>query len=181
VDYGTRYGYDQSFTLSEPLEDGQHTASVTVQNEFGLWSQPGTLIFDVRNAGAGTLTLTGSFGTDAELILTQSDAAPTLEKGDLLETVSFLAPESQNPIHGRYLLPEGREADHLQILVLTESGSWEETPFTVNGSYIVFPAESGENILALVQEAPSLLPYIGIGVGVVALAALLLTLKKKKA
>lgn len=67
VDYGTRYGYDRSFTLTEPLEDGQHTASVIVQNEFGLWSQPGTLIFDVRNAGAGTLTLTGTFGTDAAL------------------------------------------------------------------------------------------------------------------
>ena len=130
--------------------------------------------------GKPLLLLTGSFGTDAELILTQSDAAPTLKKGDLLQTVSFLAPESQNPIHGRYLLPEGCEADHLQLLVLTESGSWEETPFTVSGSYVVFPARSGENTLVLVQEAPSLLPYIGIGVGVVALAALLLTLKKKK-
>ena len=40
---------------------------MTVQNEFGLWSQPGTLVFNVRNAGAGTLTLSADFGVDAAL------------------------------------------------------------------------------------------------------------------
>lgn len=67
VDYGVRYGYDRSFTLPEPLADGQYTASMVIQNQYGLWSQPGTLIFDVQNAPAGTVTITGTFGVDAEL------------------------------------------------------------------------------------------------------------------
>lgn len=74
-EYGTRYGYDRSFTLPEPLEDGQHTAAVIVQNEFGLWSQPGTLIFDILNQPGGEVTLTGAFGTDADLSWTVSSMA----------------------------------------------------------------------------------------------------------
>lgn len=73
-EYSVRYGYDHSFTLPEPLEDGQHTASVIVQNEFGLWSQPGTLIFDVENVPGAAVTLTGVFGIDAELQWTEAAA-----------------------------------------------------------------------------------------------------------
>ena len=73
-EYGTRYGYDNSFTLTEPLEDGQHTASVVVQNSFGLWSQPGTLVFDVENVPGAAVTLTGVFGIDAELQWTEAAA-----------------------------------------------------------------------------------------------------------
>lgn len=79
TDYGVRYGYDRSFTLPEPLEDGQHTASVTVQNEFGLWSQPGALVFDILNQPGGEVMLSGEFGVDAALRWTVSplEASPS--------------------------------------------------------------------------------------------------------
>lgn len=66
-DYGIRFGTEKTFTVPTPLADGNHTAQVTVQGVYGLWSVPAVQEFTVRNAGAGTITLTGEFGTDAAL------------------------------------------------------------------------------------------------------------------
>lgn len=65
--YGTRYGTDKSFTLTSPLSDGQHTASVRIQGVYGLWSSPGTVTFNVSNESNRRIKLVGSFVDDARL------------------------------------------------------------------------------------------------------------------
>lgn len=65
--YGPFFGTGKNFTLPDYLTDGQHTASVEVQNEYGLWSAPGTVSFTVANVPGDAITLSGSFGVDAAL------------------------------------------------------------------------------------------------------------------
>ena len=66
-DYGVRFGTEKSFTLDEPLSDGDHTVTITAQGVYGLWSQPGTAIFTVGNTAGNAITLTGVGGRDALL------------------------------------------------------------------------------------------------------------------
>ena len=129
--------------------------------------------------GKALLLLTGGFGPEAELLLTEADA-PAVEKGTLLQTLGFTVPESQQPVSARCLLPENCDADHLQILVRSADGEWTEKEFTVSGSYAVFPVESGENTLALIQETASKLPILLLGAGAVLVIALFVLFKKKK-
>lgn len=72
VSYGVRFGTGKSFTLSQPLTDGNHTAAVRIQGAYGLWSQPGEAIFTVQNVPAGSIELSGQFGIDAELFWSAS-------------------------------------------------------------------------------------------------------------
>ena len=65
--YGPFFGSTMSFTLPDYLADGEHAASVEVQGQYGLWSQPGTIVFTVTNDPGDDVTLQGSFGVDAEL------------------------------------------------------------------------------------------------------------------
>jgi len=65
--YGPYFGLQKSFTLPDPLEDGQHTALVDVQGSFGLWSQAGTATFTVANVPGDAVSLSGIFYRDAVL------------------------------------------------------------------------------------------------------------------
>lgn len=56
-----------SYQVTEPLADGEHTASVRVQGVYGFWSQPSTVTITVNNTPTDSITLTGEFGNDAEL------------------------------------------------------------------------------------------------------------------
>ena len=67
VDYGVRFGTAKSFTLDEPLEDGDHSVTITAQGVYGLWSQPGTAVITAENAPGEAITLTGTAGADAAL------------------------------------------------------------------------------------------------------------------
>lgn len=64
---GPYFGTEKSFTLTEYLEDGQHTVSVEVQGEYGLWSEPGVYTFTVQNIPGGEIILQGDFNIDAAL------------------------------------------------------------------------------------------------------------------
>lgn len=65
--YGPYFGTAKSFETPDFLSDGSHTASVEVQGEAGLWSQPGSVTFSVTNIPGEPISLTGKFGRDAEL------------------------------------------------------------------------------------------------------------------
>lgn len=68
--YGPYFGSVNAFTVPEMLADGQHTAAVEVQGSYGLWSAPGTVAFDVQNAGdPDALELAASFETDVTLTM----------------------------------------------------------------------------------------------------------------
>ena len=66
-DYGVRFGTDKSFTLDEPLPDGEHTVSITAQGVYGLWSQPGTAVITIANTPGDSILLTVTGGADAIL------------------------------------------------------------------------------------------------------------------
>ena len=65
--YGPYFGTAKSFEVPDFLTDGSHTATVSVQGETGLWSQPGSVTFSVTNVPGQPLSLTGKFGRDAAL------------------------------------------------------------------------------------------------------------------
>lgn len=72
--YGPNFGTEKSLTLDDPLEDGQHTASVAIQGAFGLWSEPGQIVFSVENQPGAAIRLSGVFYGDAALSWESSDA-----------------------------------------------------------------------------------------------------------
>lgn len=75
VDYGVKFGTDKIFRVEDPLEDGQHTVEIRAQGVYGLWSQPGTLIFTTTNTPGDSVTLYGDAGADANLFWTTEAAS----------------------------------------------------------------------------------------------------------
>lgn len=77
---GTFFGRSvSSYQLQEPLIDGVHTASVRIQNSFGLWSPWGETVFTVQNVPGAAVTLSGSFDVDGVLSwTTESTETPFL-------------------------------------------------------------------------------------------------------
>lgn len=63
----TGFGTTKTYSVSEPLQDGQHTISVQVQGEYGLWSQLSTVSVSIENSASGSLTLSGTFDMDTSL------------------------------------------------------------------------------------------------------------------
>lgn len=74
VSCGVQFGTGKTFTLPQPLADGNHTAQVRVQGQYSLWSQPGSVTFTVANVPDGTIDLAGSFGADAQLLWNATSA-----------------------------------------------------------------------------------------------------------
>ena len=144
-----------------------------------------TIQSNERNeAGLPLLLAEGSFDSDMVITLSESPETPVLENGtNLLETAAFSIPGSEAPACVRYLLPEDCDTDHLILLVRDADGQWKETEYTVRGSYLTFNAVNGENQIALVRKQPSVWPLAAAGIGVVLIAvlAILLLRKKKKA
>lgn len=74
--YGPFFGTDKSFTVPNPLEDGQHTASVAIQGAYGLWSEDGEVEFSVLNQPGADIHLSGVFYGDAALSWYSFDVLP---------------------------------------------------------------------------------------------------------
>lgn len=64
------FGSVMSYTLEEPLSDGEHVIAVRIQSSLGLWSENGLSTFIVQNAPGTAVTLDGAFGIDASLAWT---------------------------------------------------------------------------------------------------------------
>lgn len=71
--YGPYFGTEKSFALEDPLEDGQHTASVAIQGAYGLWSDAGRIVFSTENQPGSAIRLRGVFYGDAALSWESSD------------------------------------------------------------------------------------------------------------
>jgi len=67
VKYGPYTGADSSFRLPDRLAAGAHSAALEIQGAFGLWSNPGTVSFEVQNQAGEPVTLTAAFALDASL------------------------------------------------------------------------------------------------------------------
>ena len=75
VGQGPRFGTDKSFTLDEPLEDGEHLIGVRVQGAFGLWSAVAEQPVTIQNAPGSAVTLNGELGIDASLFWSTASTA----------------------------------------------------------------------------------------------------------
>ena len=76
ITYGPFFGTVKSYTVDEPLEDGQHTASVEIQGAYGLWSEAGNAVFFTENQPGADIHLSGIFSADAELSWESLDDLP---------------------------------------------------------------------------------------------------------
>lgn len=71
---GTFFGEDTTYTLTDYLTDGQHSAGVRVQNSLGLWSDIGSTSFTVANLPGPAVSLEGFFTQDASLVWSSESA-----------------------------------------------------------------------------------------------------------
>lgn len=69
----TAYSTDGQYKVKEYLSDGEHTAAVRIQNEYGLWSDWGTADFTVTNTPGAAITLFAAGGEKAALAWTETD------------------------------------------------------------------------------------------------------------
>lgn len=74
VQIGPYHGEDvRSYTLTQPLVDGQHTAQVQVQNEYSQWSPINGTVFDVTNTPTASVHLRHRTAVDVALSWTGGD------------------------------------------------------------------------------------------------------------
>lgn len=69
----TAYSTDGQYKVKEYLSDGEYTAAVRIQNEYGLWSDWGTAVFTVANTPGAPITLFAAGGEKAALAWTETD------------------------------------------------------------------------------------------------------------
>lgn len=136
-----------------------------------------------RENGLPLVLAEGSFTGEAEISLESSVEAPGLTgKDTLLECWNIRVPEGASAI--RFRLPTGVAAGSVRLMTCS-GGTWEETAFQPDGSYLVFSAGSGNIQLALIQVHSSVAVWLIATIGIAAfLAASLIFLKhtgKKKA
>ena len=71
VDYGVRFGNASSFTVPNPIPDGEHVARVLVQGGLGLWSSPASAAFNVTNVPGDDIQITAQDGIDTQITWSQ--------------------------------------------------------------------------------------------------------------
>ena len=74
VQIGPYHGEDvRSYTLTQPLADGQHTVQMQVQNEYSQWSPINGTVFDVTNTPTASVHLRHRTAVDVALSWTGGD------------------------------------------------------------------------------------------------------------
>lgn len=74
VQIGPYHGEDvRSYTLTQPLADGQHTVQVQVQNEYSQWSPINGTVFDALNTPTASVHLRHRTAVDVALSWTGGD------------------------------------------------------------------------------------------------------------
>lgn len=111
------------------------------------------------------LLVQGQFNADAVF------SVDVLDDPGALIAYELSLPVSQSPIKLRCLLPENTETERLLLLTQTDKG-WQETEYSVNGSYLVFEAPENIHALRIKELHVDYTPYI-IGGSAVAVAAVL--------
>lgn len=76
---GTFFGSNKSYILQDYLEDGEHTVTVEVENDVGLWSEPADYTFTIENIPGDPVDLTAVFAVDADLTWTTDSTNPDFQ------------------------------------------------------------------------------------------------------
>lgn len=135
--------------------------------------------------GKPLLLIEGDFTPEAAVTLQSLASTPVTENGtELLESCGFTVTNCVHTTAARYLLPEGVDAQRLVLYVHTQDGQWRQSEFSVDGSYIAFAIECGDDGIALAQTEQLQLPwYLAAGAAavVIVLLATVAIVRKKKA
>ena len=116
-----------------------------------------------RDNGLPILLVEGSFTDQAAVSIEESSTMPILdEKEILLESWTITMNEAGNIAH--LLLPEGEEAEHIKLYMSNSDGVWQELPFSIDGSYLVFPVTSKSFNIVLVQQQADYLVFAIAGI-----------------
>ena len=68
------FGVSKTYRSENYLADGQHSISVRVQSQYGLWSERGTVSIQISNVAGSAITLTATGGNQAALTWTTEGA-----------------------------------------------------------------------------------------------------------
>lgn len=129
------------------------------------------------------LLVQGDFTEDAAVSICQSGAEPVLADGQTpaeIWEVQISQPEKASAL--RLMLPDSLDADRASVLVCGADGQWQETDCTVDGRYLVFPWNSQDTAVAVVEAASTnwLLPTLGIVLAAACAAVIVTAVKKRK-
>ncbi|MBQ8610189.1 MAG: hypothetical protein IJ412_00640 [Oscillospiraceae bacterium] len=104
-----------------------------------------------RRGAKPLLLIQGDFDADAAVSITAGDAVPPLAEKEICIGMWGIALSDAAGLRtGRLLLPEDADAAALRLALL-KNGEWVDTPFTADGSYIVFAMDTDTEGAALVQ------------------------------
>lgn len=138
-----------------------------------------------RDSGKPVLLAQGHFRDMDHFVLEPLSAFPALSRGKTaIEGYSLpvFSEESETRLH--FAPPESCQLNRLKIMVHDKDGRWQEADTTINGSYLIFIVNPGEDAFCLVQTPdrhPWLL-YAGGAMGIAAIATVtVIAVKKKKA
>lgn len=132
-----------------------------------------------RDNGLPIALAEGTFTEDAAALVEKSSAQPQLAKKEtLIEAWTVRVPDGTKTV--RFLLPDGADAGGMKLLIRDADGTWRDTAFTVDGSYLVFCVTSVEALIALVQVQGSFYIWLIAAISVVVLAALCATIVHRK-
>ena len=133
---------------------------------------------EVRENGLPVVLAEGAFTDRATVSVKPSEEAPVLEEGaQLLEAWTITLTEAGTT--ARLCLPEGLEGESVKLLSC-QAGAWQEQPFHLDGTYLVFDLTGNEMTVALVQEdTANVLLYAAIGAALVVAMGTLWFRKKR--
>ena len=152
---------------------------LTFETEYGAYIHT-VQSSEVRENGRPLILMEGEF-TDAATVSAVETQAPVNEEYEIMESWQITMSEIGKVI--RFLCPVASDAGKVKVLVYRNE-TWEEMPFTQDGSYLVLPVTSQQMEIALVKTGNADLLYIGMGtvLTVVLLGAILiLKVIKRKA
>ena len=134
--------------------------------------------------GLPILLAEGTFTDDGAITLEEigTDDLPISETDTPLEawSVQIAGPAAMV----RYRIPEGADPEGLVFLICDRDGKWQETAYTLDGSYMVFAMEGDMQKIALAEREPdNQLMWIAVflGVDLIVLTGVLVWVKRRNA
>lgn len=141
----------------------------------------------LRSNGRPILLVSGTLALGAEVSVEEAVASNELiGNRTLLDTLSFTVSGAESDrVTLRYLPPVGTSLKHLSLKVCDADGNWQDTEYRIDGSYIVFDADSNVSGLSIARNNDVLVIYACIALAGFSILALLVIIvrssRKKKA
>ena len=133
-----------------------------------------------RENGRPILLAEGTFSRISEMDL-KAAPIPTIGEKEILEAWTLPRLSQDRPVTLHFNLPPEADAEHLEILVCREDGSWEPVKTSINARHLVFTADQDDLAFCL-AEIPdrSRVIYAAGGGGLLILLILIRSVCKRK-